>query len=90
MQINKNKAIGNRLFLIKDNSKNQKSLLYKPPYSGVIISKGPYVKDPDLDIGTRITYTEMAGVEINIDNKRILSIRENDITSIIGSDIKIS
>jgi len=91
------KAITNRILLKKDEPIKKKGSIhlvkkegmYAPPYSGVVISIGPNVKNSDIKEGYRITFTDMAGVEFNVNGETIFSIRENDVTSIIGHDVNI-
>lgn len=92
------KALNNRIFLIKDDiicdrgniyipKSNE---LYAPPYSGTIINVGPNVKDPEYKEGIRITFHDIAGVELLLPNdKKIFSIREKDVTSIIDNNVSI-
>ena len=90
-------ALNNRIFLIKDKPINKKGNLflvkkegmYAPPYSGVIISVGSNVKDIELKKGIRITFHDIAGVEFLFKDNLIFSIRETDVTSIIGNDVII-
>ena len=89
------KAIKNRIFLIKDSPNqyqgdiylNKKDCLYAPPYSGKIIAVGNNIKDDDLKIGVRVTFHDLAGVEFKYNGNTVLSIRKNDITSVIGNDV---
>lgn len=91
------KALTNRVFLKKDEAIKKKGSIhlvktegmYAPPYSGTIIAVGPDVKDKDIVEGERVTFTDIAGVEFDVNGNTIFSIRENDITSIIGHDVTI-
>jgi len=97
------KALGNRIFLKKDlktqdsceiidNLQAQKNgFLYAPPYSGTIISVGSRVEDIDYIVGARVLFHDLAGVEIDLDDSSIVSIREQDVTAIIFDEtIKIN
>jgi co-chaperonin GroES (HSP10) len=93
------KAIKNRIFLKKDAAPDKIGLLYiqkkegqyAPPYSGVVISVGSDVTDEDIIVGERVLFHDMAGVEFEVDNEKIFSIRENDIIAIIlDKNVKIT
>jgi len=85
------KAIGNRIIIKKDKPNEmegsiwvpKKDVLYAPPYVGTIICVGPLVNDPDFKPNVRVTFNDLAGVEINLDNEKFISIRDIDITSVI-------
>jgi co-chaperonin GroES (HSP10) len=85
------KALNNRIFLKKDEDSGKigeffvpkKEGMYAPPYTGTIICVGPNVKDTDFKEGIRVSFHDLAGVEMIIDGKPIFSLRENDITSIL-------
>lgn len=91
------KVLGNRILLIKDTIPEykgnlyipRKEALYAPPYSGVIISVGSKVMDTDLVEGVRISFHDLAGIEFEFDNQKILSIRENDVTAILEKNLII-
>ncbi len=85
------KTVGNRIILIKDKPNEmegsiwvpKKDVLYAPPYVGTIVCTGPYVNDNEYKPGVRITFHDIAGVEIMLNDKKYLSIRDIDVTSII-------
>lgn len=91
------KALNNRILLKKDKAITKRGSIhliktegmYAPPYSGVIISVGDNVKDSDIKKGKRVTFTDMAGVEFDINDETIFSIREQDITSVIDHGVSI-
>lgn len=91
------KAVNNRILLKKDRAITAKGNIqliksegmYAPPYSGVIISVGPDVKDTDYAEGVRVTFSDMAGVEFDVNGETIFSIRENDVTSIIPANWRV-
>jgi len=68
------KAVNNRILLKKDRAITAKGNIQliktegmdAPPYSGVIISVGPDVKDTDYAEGVRVTFSDMAGVEFDV------------------------
>ena len=85
------KAIGNRIILRKDKPNEmegsiwipKKDVLYAPPYVGTVVCVGPRVKDKDIKPGVRVTFHDLAGVEIILDDDKLLSIRDIDVTSVI-------
>jgi co-chaperonin GroES (HSP10) len=87
------KAIKNRIFLKKDKFPEKIGTIYvpelkgqyAPPYVGTIISVGPDVKDQDYQIGLRILFHDLAGVEFEVNDETIFSIRENDILAIVDN-----
>tara|TARA_R110001592_G_scaffold120545_3_gene324984 strand:- start:59992 stop:60276 length:285 start_codon:yes stop_codon:yes gene_type:complete len=87
------KAVGNRIILIKDKPNEmegsiwvpKKDVLHAPPYVGTIVCMGPRVNDADFKIGSRITFHDVAGVEILLGTSKFLSIRDIDVTSVICS-----
>lgn len=90
-------ALGNRILLIKDKIPEYKGELwvptkdelYAPPYSGVIISVGPDVEDPDLVEDVRVSFHDLAGIEFDYGDQKIFSIRENDVTAILEKNLEI-
>ena len=91
------KPLGNRIFLKQDPQPEQKGeiiLLKKegmhaPPYSGTIIGIGDGVEDKDFQIGVKVLFHDLAGVEIKYQGETILSLRERDITAIIDKNVQI-
>ncbi len=87
------KAIKNRIFLKKDKFPEKIGTIYvpelkgqyAPPYAGTVISVGPDVKDQDYQIGLRILFHDLAGVEFEVNDETIFSIRENDILAIVDN-----
>ena len=85
------KPIGKRIFLKKDPQPEKKGniiLLKKegmmaPPYAGTIISVGSDVEDKDFQIGVKVLFHDLAGLEFMHNEEKILSLRERDITAII-------
>jgi co-chaperonin GroES (HSP10) len=93
------KAIKNRIFLKKDEYPEKIGLLYvpkkegqyAPPYSGTVVSIGSDIKDPDIKLGSKLLFYDLAGVEFDVDNEKIFSIRENDVLAIIlDKNVKIT
>jgi|TARA_R110001599_G_scaffold33320_1_gene108027 co-chaperonin GroES (HSP10) len=85
------KPLGNRIFLKKDPQQEQKGEIillkkegmYAPPYAGTIIGIGSEVKDKDYQIGTKVLFHDLAGLEFDHNKESIFSLREQDITAII-------
>ena len=85
------KALNNRIFLKKDEDSGKigeffvpkKEGASAPPYTGTILEVGPDVKDDDLKPGVKIAFHDFAGVEFILDDQKILSIRERDVTAIL-------
>ena len=91
------KPLGNRIFLKQDPQPEKKGdiiLLKKegmhaPPYSGTIIGIGDAVEDKDFQIGVRVLFHDLAGVEFKFNDEKVLSLRERDITAIIDKNVQI-
>jgi len=91
------KPLGNRIFLKQDPQPEKKGdiiLLKKegmhaPPYSGTIVGIGDAVEDKEFQIGTKVLFHDLAGVEIKYKGETILSLRERDITAIIDKNVQI-
>jgi len=91
------KPIGNRIFLKQDpQPENKGSIillkkegLFAPPYAGTILGIGDKVKDKDFQIGTKVIFHDLAGMEIKYKKETILSLREVDIAAIIDKNIQI-
>ena len=85
------KPLGNRIFLKKDEQPDRKGDIillkkegmYAPPYSGTIIGVGDGVEDKEYQIGTRVLFHDLAGIEFKHGEETIFSLRERDITAII-------
>ena len=85
------KPLGNRIFLKKDEQPDRKGDIillkkegmYAPPYSGTIIGVGDGVEDKEYQIGTRVLFHDLAGIEFEHEEETIFSLRERDITAII-------
>ena len=91
-------ALKDRIFVTKDVIEKMGNILLPfngkdghnaPPYTGTIISLGPEVKDSDLEIGTRILWHDLAGFTIELDGKKIYSIREQDVAAIVEKNSEI-
>ena len=91
------KPLGNRIFLKQDPQPEKKGdiiLLKKegmhaPPYSGTIVGIGDAVEDKEFQIGIKVLFHDLAGVEIKYKGETILSLRERDITAIIDKNVQI-
>lgn len=89
------KALGNRIFLEKDTLPEKVGNIimpevkgqYAPPYSGIVISVGPGVEDPDIIEGAHILFHDLAGVEFEVNGNTVFSIREHDVTAILVKNI---
>jgi co-chaperonin GroES (HSP10) len=85
------KAIKNRILLKKDEQPDKIGLIYvpklegqhAPPYSGIILSVGPDIEDPDYEEGLRVIFHDLAGTEFEVNGEKIFSIRDTDVTAII-------
>ena len=85
------KPLGNRIFLKKDEQPDRKGDIillkkdgmYAPPYSGTIIGVGDEVEDTDFQIGVKVLFHDLAGIEFKHGEETIFSLRERDITAII-------
>lgn len=85
------KALNNRIFLKKDEDSGKigeffvpkKEGMYAPPYTGTIVCVGPDVEDPDFKEGAKVSFHDLAGVEIIIEGEKIFSLRDIDITAIL-------
>jgi|TARA_R110002072_G_scaffold63034_20_gene157243 co-chaperonin GroES (HSP10) len=85
------KPLGNRIFLKKDEQPEKKGDIillkkdgmYAPPYAGTIIGIGDEVKDKEYQIGTKVLFHDLAGIEFQHKEETIFSLRERDITAII-------
>ncbi len=91
------KPLGNRIFLKKDEQPEKKGSIillkkegmFAPPYSGMIVGVGDGVEDKDFQIGVKVLFHDLAGMEIKYKDDIILSLRERDITAIIDKNIQI-
>ena len=63
--------------------------MFAPPYSGMIVGVGDGVEDKDFQIGVKVLFHDLAGMEIKYKDDTILSLRERDITAIIDKNIQI-
>ena len=85
------KPLGNRIFLKKDEQPDRKGDIillkkdgmYAPPYSGTIIGIGDEVEDKEYQIGVKVLFHDLAGIEFQHAEETIFSLRERDITAII-------
>jgi co-chaperonin GroES (HSP10) len=85
------KAIKNRIFIKKDEYPEKIGSIYipkvegqhAPPYSGIILSVGSDVNDPDYIEGVKVLFHDLAGTQFETDEGTIFSIRENDILAIV-------
>lgn len=85
------KVIGNHILIVKDKPNEmegsiwvpKKDVLYAPPYIGTIVCVGSRVTDSDFKPGARITFHDLAGVEIKVEDQKYLLIRDIDITAVI-------
>jgi co-chaperonin GroES (HSP10) len=85
------KALKNRIFLKKDEDSGKigeffvpkTEGMYAPPYSGTILCVGPDVTDTDFKEGVKVSFHDLAGVEIELDGEKIFSIRDIDVTAIL-------
>lgn len=91
------KALGNRVFLIKEEQPEKAGSIllikkegeYAPPYCGEVISVGKEVTDEDIIVGARVAFHDFAGVEFDFYGQKIFSIRDIDITGILEKNVKI-
>jgi co-chaperonin GroES (HSP10) len=91
------KAIGERIFLIKDIvSESLGGILLLsneevnlPPYTGTIISVGNKVEDEDYKPGVRVLFHDLAGFEFEYEGQKIYNIRERDIAAIVEKNVTI-
>jgi co-chaperonin GroES (HSP10) len=92
------KPLGNRIFLRKDEQPDKTGEIillktdgmYAPPYGGTIIGVGDGVEDTEYQIGVKVLFHDLAGIEFKHHEDTIFSLRENDITAIIlDKNIKI-
>jgi chaperonin GroES len=91
------KPLGNRIFLKKDEQPERKGSIillkkggeFAPPYAGTIIGVGDGVEDKDFQIGIKVLFHDLAGVEIKYKGETIISLRERDITAIIDKNVQI-
>ena len=91
------KALGNRVFIIKDELPEmvgsimliKKEGEYAPPYCGEVISVGKDVTDSDIVVGARIAFHDFAGVEFDFYGQKIFSLRDIDITGILEKNVII-
>jgi co-chaperonin GroES (HSP10) len=85
------KPLGNRIFLKKDKQPDRKGEIillktdgmYAPPYAGTIIGIGNEVEDKEYQIGVKVLFHDLAGIEFKEGEDTIFSLRERDITAII-------
>ena len=91
------KAIGERVFLIKDIvSESLGGILLLtneevnlPPYTGTILAVGNKVEDEDYKPGVRVLFHDLAGFEFEYEGQKIYNIRERDIVAIIEKNVTI-
>lgn len=93
------KAIKNKIFIKRDMPIEKIGSIYVPSnadslnnqYSGVIVSIGSNIADNDLNVGDRILFKDLAGMEFYVNNEAFYSISDTDILAIIlDKNIKIS
>ena len=91
------KPLGDRIFIKKDEQLEKsgsiilakKEGMYAPPYAGLITGVGFDVEDSEYQIGMKVIFHDLAGVEYKYNSDTIFSLRENDITAIIDKNIQI-
>lgn len=91
------KPLGDRIFIKKDEQLNKighiilakKEGMHAPPYSGLITGIGLDVVDNEYQIGMKIIFHDLAGVEYKYKGNTIFSLREKDITAIIDKNVQI-
>ena len=60
-----------------------------PPYTGTVISVGPKITDPDIAVGARLLWHDLAGFNIDMDGEKIYSIREQDVVAVVEKNSEI-
>ena len=91
------KPLGDRIFIKKDEQLEKmgsiilakKEGMHAPPYSGLITGIGYDVTDSEYQIGLRVVFHDLAGIEYKYNNDTIFSLREKDITAIIDKNVRI-
>lgn len=84
------KAVNDRILIKKDTYPELKNGIYRivsddyqaPPYTGEVVSIGPDINDPDIQIGSKIGFHDLSGIEFHIGESRYMNIRYQDITFI--------
>lgn len=56
------------------------------PLKGTVLAVGPGTKDEtmELAVGDTVLYGKYAGTEVEIDNEKVLIMRQSDVLAIIG------
>tara|TARA_R100000908_G_scaffold59783_1_gene36574 strand:- start:1376 stop:1681 length:306 start_codon:yes stop_codon:yes gene_type:complete len=96
--LNKINALNDRIFLTKDIITETGGIILPaygkdehnaPPYTGTVISVGPKITDPDIAVGARLLWHDLAGFNIDMDGEKIYSIREQDVVAIVEKNSEI-
>jgi chaperonin GroES len=53
------------------------------PQQGLVLAIGPDVEG-EIKVDNRVLYAKYAGIEIKIDDKEVLILREEDILALVG------
>lgn len=56
------------------------------PLKGTVLAVGPGTKDEamELKVGDVVLYGKYAGTEVELDNEKVLIMRQNDVLAILG------